>query len=123
MVIILLTEGYFYEKQGEKTRCLLCPHHCTIAPDKFGICSVRTNTDGILQTINYGEVTSLALDPIEKKPLYHFHPGKNILSVGTFGVIFPVHFARITLSLISGLGVKGYHPKGLLRCAGRLRIT
>ncbi len=94
MVIILLTEGYFYEKQGEKTRCLLCPHHCTIAPDKFGICSVRTNTDGILQTINYGEVTSLALDPIEKKPLYHFHPGKNILSVGTFGCNFSCSFCQ-----------------------------
>ena len=65
--------------------CYLCPHHCSIAEGKRGICGMRRNDDGKLYAMNYGMVSSLALDPIEKKPLYMFHPGKMILSIGGFG--------------------------------------
>lgn len=94
LVIILLHDALFYEKYDDKVKCLLCPHNCVIANNQFGLCSVRTNKDGNLKTINYGEITSIASDPIEKKPLYHFMPGKNILSVGTFGCNFSCEFCQ-----------------------------
>jgi len=78
-------EASYYQAEGERTDCLLCPWHCHINPDKSGRCGVRRNTRGVLNTLNYAEATSIALDPIEKKPLYHFRPGSAILSLGTFG--------------------------------------
>jgi len=76
---------YYKQLDRQRVECLLCPHHCKLTPDKTGLCRVRVNREGRLVTINYGELASLALDPIEKKPLYHFHPGRLILSAGTFG--------------------------------------
>lgn len=79
-------EAMYYEKLDEqKVRCFLCPHHCLIHPGQTGICRVRANEGGRLFSLNYGEVASLALDPVEKKPLYHFFPGSMVLSTGTFG--------------------------------------
>lgn len=75
-----------WEKAGSgKVRCLLCPHRCLIADGKSGICLIRKNIDGELFQTAYGEVCSIGIDPIEKKPLYHFHPGSQILSAGTNG--------------------------------------
>jgi pyruvate formate lyase activating enzyme len=68
-----------------KAHCRLCPHHCALAPEAVGICRVRKNLGGKLFSLNYGEVCSAALDPIEKKPLFHFFPGRMILSLGTLG--------------------------------------
>jgi pyruvate formate lyase activating enzyme len=79
-------EAQFYEKADDyRVKCLLCPHHCRLSEGQEGLCRVRTNREGTLYSLNYGEVASLALDPIEKKPLFHFHPGQLILSAGTFG--------------------------------------
>jgi pyruvate formate lyase activating enzyme len=78
-------EALYYVVTDERVTCHLCPWHCSMVPGKSGRCGVRTNRDGRLLTLNYAEVTSMALDPIEKKPLYHFHPGAQILSLGTFG--------------------------------------
>jgi len=66
-------------------RCGLCPHRCSIAENSTGLCGVRENNGGELMAVGYGVVSSVALDPIEKKPLYMFHPGKRILSIGGFG--------------------------------------
>ena len=66
-------------------RCGLCPHRCIIAAGSAGICGVRENIGGALAASGYGVVSSIALDPIEKKPLYLFHPGKRVLSIGGFG--------------------------------------
>jgi len=66
-------------------QCGLCPHKCNLNPNKTGLCGTRKNIDGNIKSISYGQVTSLAVDPIEKKPLYHFYPGTTILSVGGFG--------------------------------------
>lgn len=68
-----------------KTICSLCPHHCAIEQGKFGLCRGRKNVDGIIICENYGKLTALALDPIEKKPLQRFYPGNFILSVGSYG--------------------------------------
>lgn len=63
-------------------RCHLCPANCRIKPGLAGICRSRLNVDGVLVTDNYGELVTIAVDPIEKKPLYHFFPGSHILSTG-----------------------------------------
>ncbi len=68
-----------------KTVCRICPHHCAIEEGRRGLCRAREARDGEVICANYGQVTSLALDPIEKKPLRRFHPGSTILSVGSYG--------------------------------------
>ncbi len=82
------------EGGDDNVRCEICPHRCLIAPDQTGICLCRKNFGGTLRPINYGQVTSAALDPIEKKPLYHFHPGQQILSLGTWGCNFKCDFCQ-----------------------------
>ena len=68
-----------------KVVCAVCMHHCQLETDQVGICNARKNEQGKIVSINYGKLTSLALDPIEKKPLARFYPKSFILSVGTFG--------------------------------------
>ncbi|HUW57792.1 MAG TPA: AmmeMemoRadiSam system radical SAM enzyme [Planctomycetota bacterium] len=89
-------EALFYEKTADgRVDCRLCPHGCSgLAEGKTGICRVRKNVDGRLVSLVYGEVTSVNLDPVEKKPLYHFHPGRDILSIGTWGCNFHCAFCQ-----------------------------
>ena len=68
-----------------KTVCGTCMHHCGLEPGQKGRCMARMNREGVIICETYGRVTSLALDPIEKKPLKRFHPGSRILSVGSYG--------------------------------------
>lgn len=68
-----------------KTTCNVCIRHCALSPGQTGFCGARKNVDGRVICANYGQITSLALDPIEKKPLRRFHPGSRILSVGGYG--------------------------------------
>ncbi|MDN5331879.1 MAG: pyruvate formate lyase activating enzyme [Tepidanaerobacteraceae bacterium] len=90
-----IKEAMFYEKEeGELVRCLLCPHRCAISPGRSGTCRVRKNIDGRLYSTNYGRISSLGMDPIEKKPLYHFYPGSIIFSVGSFGCNFRCKFCQ-----------------------------
>lgn len=84
----------FYEEEKDKIRCKICPHNCIIAENKFGVCRVRTVKCNIPVAVNYGEVTSMAVDPIEKKPLYHFKPSKEILSIGSFGCNMTCSFCQ-----------------------------
>jgi len=81
-------EAMFYSAEGGKLRCRLCRHECLIAPSKRGICQVRENVEGKLFTLNYRKAISLAVDPIEKKPFFHFHPGSTSLSLATVGCNF-----------------------------------
>ena len=79
-------EAEYYEiTEGLIARCKLCPHQCAIPPGGEGICWARKNEDGTLYAQNYGRTTSFAIDPIEKKPLFHFRPGTEILSVSPNG--------------------------------------
>jgi pyruvate formate lyase activating enzyme len=84
----------FYEEDKGKIRCRVCPHNCMLEEGKYGICRVRTVKNGVPITVNYGEVTSAGVDPIEKKPLYHFKPGKNILSLGSYGCNMTCSFCQ-----------------------------
>ena len=77
--------GRMREKRMEKTTCQVCIHHCSLAPGQTGLCGARKNEGGEIVCENYGRITSMALDPIEKKPLQNFRPGANILSVGSYG--------------------------------------
>lgn len=88
-------EALWYEKlEGDIAHCLLCPHSCKIPEGKNGICKVRHNLKGVLYAKNYGKVSSIAMDPVEKKPLFHFHQGKYLLSIGTFGCNFKCDFCQ-----------------------------
>ena len=69
----------------QKKVCEICPHHCRLAVGEIGKCRARFNDGEKIFALNYGKITSLALDPIEKKPLYHFFPKNFILSVGSYG--------------------------------------
>jgi len=80
--------AWYEPLEGGKVRCMLCPHRCVIPPGGKGICRVRKNEGGRLVTLIYGLVSSIAIDPIEKKPLYHFYPGAPILSISSFGCNF-----------------------------------
>ena len=91
----MLKEARFYIKKGDSTlQCLLCPMNCLIKEGKAGICRVRQNQGGVLYSTIYEEVAAVHMDPIEKKPLYHFYPGGRILSVGTRGCSFSCKFCQ-----------------------------
>ena len=81
-----MKEALYYNKVEKNTvQCRLCPHFCTIKEDKTGICKVRKNVQGKLYSLVYGKAVAAHIDPIEKKPLYHFFPGTSALSIGTVG--------------------------------------
>jgi len=77
-----------------RVQCSLCPHECVIAEGKRGRCRARGVRDGRLVSLVYGQVAALNVDPIEKKPLYHFYPGTGILSLGTLGCNFSCAFCQ-----------------------------
>jgi pyruvate formate lyase activating enzyme len=84
-----MKEASFYEKKDEKTlHCFLCRHNCIIADGKRGICGVRENRDGVLYSLVYGLPCAYHVDPIEKKPLFHFYPGTKAFSIATAGCNF-----------------------------------
>lgn len=84
-----MKEAMLYDKlPNSRVRCYVCQWRCTINPDKFGLCRVRQNKEGTLYVLNYSLVSSAAVDPIEKKPLFHFFPGSLAFSLGTFGCNF-----------------------------------
>ena len=84
-----MREGMLYEKlPGSVVRCHVCQWECKINPGKLGLCKVRQNNDGVLQVLNYGVVSSAAVDPIEKKPLFHFYPKTQVFSLGGWGCNF-----------------------------------
>ena len=86
--------AYWTADENNAVWCGLCPHRCHIPENSSGICGVRENRAGALYAAGYGQVSSVALDPIEKKPLYMFHSGKRILSIGGFGCNFQCRFCQ-----------------------------
>jgi len=84
-----MQEAMLYEKiGGNRVRCHLCAHRCVIADGKKGVCRVRENQGGVLYTLVYGRTISQNVDPVEKKPLYHFYPGSLAYSIATPGCNF-----------------------------------
>ena len=90
-----MKEAWFYKKlENNRVHCQLCPHDCKIAEGKYGICGVRQNREGTLYTLVYGKAIAMHIDPIEKKPLFHVHPGSSSLSVATVGCNFSCTFCQ-----------------------------
>jgi pyruvate formate lyase activating enzyme len=91
----MIKEAMLWEPlEGGEVRCALCAHRCLVAPSKAGVCAVRENRAGKLVTLVYGEVIAAHIDPIEKKPLYHFYPGSSALSIATPGCNFRCAFCQ-----------------------------
>ncbi len=90
-----MKEASFYKKlEKKKVQCFLCPRHCMIMEGKTGFCGVRKNVDGVLKSLVYGKPCAVNIDPIEKKPLYHFRPGTVCLSLGTVGCNLDCSFCQ-----------------------------
>lgn len=90
-----MKEAVLYKKlKEEKVQCLACAHKCFIDNGNVGICGVRENSDGKLFLIVYGKIAAVHVDPIEKKPLYHFLSGTKVFSIGTVGCNFKCDFCQ-----------------------------
>jgi len=88
-----MREAMLYEKlEGKKVRCNLCGRRCTINNGGTGFCLVRKNEEGVLYSLVYGKAVSACVDPIEKKPLFHFNPGASVMSIATVGCNFRCQF-------------------------------
>lgn len=104
-----------------KAPCPVCPHHCKLAEGNVGLCRARGGQGG-KNCLNYGEISSLALDPIEKKPLKRFHPGGAVLSIGSFGCNLRCPFCQNhELSMASPGGGRRMTPQELADLAVSLK--
>ena len=112
-------EALFWEKAGVYISCLLCPHHCLIAEGKTGRCLVRRQREGKLIAEGYGRISLLGMDPVEKKPLYHFHPGSWILSAGSHGCNMRCAFCQNSAISQNRAVTQFYEPRELLQVARR----
>lgn len=83
-----------FKISDNKLECTLCPHYCKLAAGKSGICGVRKNTGEKIELLTYGVISGYSLDPVEKKPLYHFFPGHNVLSIGSYGCNMKCDFCQ-----------------------------
>ena len=91
----MFKEALLYEKLKDgNVRCGVCQRRCLIGPNQVGFCKTRLNQDGELYTLIYGVVSAVNIDPIEKKPVYHFKPGSRCYSLGTFGCNFRCDFCQ-----------------------------
>lgn len=90
-----MKQAYYYKTLSDKkVQCLLCPHFCILPSGQEGKCRSRKNIEGSLFVLNYGKTMSLSIDPMEKKPLYHFYPGSPILSLGPNSCNFSCQFCQ-----------------------------
>lgn len=94
MSIKHLHKASFFLSDKDKVKCLLCPKECLIVNGNTGVCGVRKNIDGILYSLVYSKPVAIHVDPIEKKPLFHFYPGSDILSIGTYGCNLSCQFCQ-----------------------------
>lgn len=79
---------YYRVLDADRVQCLLCMHYCILRQGEYGLCRVRQNVGNELYSLNYGAITGVAIDPMEKKPLYHFLPGSRVLSLACYGCNF-----------------------------------
>ncbi len=90
----MMQARYFSTLDGQKLQCHLCPHECIIADDHLGVCGVRQNQGGVLKALTHNLAIAQHIDPIEKKPLYHVHPGSRTFSVAAAGCNFHCQFCQ-----------------------------
>lgn len=84
----------FFHKVKRKVQCIICPHQCILQEGQAGVCGVRQNVGGKITNRAHGLISALNFDPIEKKPLYHFYPGFEILSMGSYGCNLKCNFCQ-----------------------------
>ncbi len=108
---------YYVRLEDKKVRCILCPRECVIAPKRLGFCRAKENRDGKLYAVLYGRIAALHIDPMEKKPLYHFYPGSNILSIGTLGCNLRCRFCQNWQMVEGLLPLEEVEPLELIRIA------
>lgn len=85
----------FFDKIiSNKIQCGICPHNCLLNIGKTGICGVMSNQGGTIKNMAYGLLSAINTDPVEKKPLYHFYPGSQIMSIGSYGCNFKCNFCQ-----------------------------
>jgi pyruvate formate lyase activating enzyme len=116
----------WWSPKGEKILCELCPRYCEIGDGQPGFCFIRYNDGGVLRTKGYGRSTGFALDPIEKKPLYHVYPTKKILSFGTAGCNMGCRFCQnwdISKAKDDERMSSIYHARQIVDDAYRLKQT
>jgi pyruvate formate lyase activating enzyme len=101
-----------FKKMDNKLECQVCPHYCKLSVGQTGICGVRKNTGEKIELTTYGVLSGYSVDPLEKKPLYHFYPGHNILSLGSYGCNMRCDFCQnyqisqsVPKSIIPGISV------------------
>lgn len=103
-----------------KLECNICHHHCKLSDNQIGLCRGRINTGDKITAVNYGRITAIALDPIEKKPLRHFYPNSKILSVGSFGCNLKCVFCQnneISMAGKDDLKTQYVTPENLVKIA------
>ncbi len=103
-----MQQARYYRKEKEQVLCLLCPTACLLSDGHTGKCGVRKAVEGELYSTNYGHLAAAHWDPIEKKPLYHFYPGRSIYSIGTYGCNLFCPFCQ-NFSLARGKPVQSAH--------------
>lgn len=87
-------EAILYDKIGKALNCKICERRCIISQGKAGFCQMRENYEGKLYSLNYAAASSIAVDPIEKKPLFHFYPGTTVFSLGSVGCNFRCKYCQ-----------------------------
>jgi len=110
-----MKEALLYDKlKGEKVQCRLCAHRCLIEKTRFGFCGVRQNKGGVLYTHSYAKPVAMNIDPVEKKPLYHFFPGSASFSIATAGCNFRCGFCQnweiSQAKIVQGQSLSGIVP-------------
>ncbi|KQC07608.1 MAG: hypothetical protein APR54_05870 [Candidatus Cloacimonas sp. SDB] len=111
----MIEAKYFRRYKDDTVICELCPHYCKIEPEKTGLCRARKNIYGILYSLNYGQAVSVNVDPIEKKPLYHFFPGDKILSLGPNSCNLKCSFCQNYTISQTEVGTTEITPETLLK--------
>ncbi len=111
-----MKEALYYKRlDSNVVQCFLCPRNCTISESNLGFCKVRQNKNGKLIALTYGLPCSISVDPIEKKPLYHFFPGSDILSIATVGCNLDCKFCQnVTISKHKKLTGKQMSPQQVI---------
>ncbi|MEM3264821.1 MAG: AmmeMemoRadiSam system radical SAM enzyme [Thermoplasmata archaeon] len=116
----ILHEAMYWHRESDGVRCDLCPHRCYLKIENMGICGVRKNVDNKLYSEVYGFVSAISNDPIEKKPLFHFHPGSWIFSVSTIGCNLRCMYCQnyeLSRGLIPRSQLEYYTPEELVSIA------
>ena len=110
----------WWRPEGQACRCLLCPRRCLVRAGTAGFCNARANVSGEMISLTYGRVCATAVDPVEKKPVFHFHPGARLYSVGTFGCNLDCGFCQnavLARSILDDVPSKYTSPEDLVRTA------